>query len=88
MITFFDITIFAIITIFSFFGLYQGIVGFLTRIFGFTTSIMLGHFLYPYISELIGEYMDDEIIRIIIAAVISYVISLILCVFMVINLLL
>ncbi|CEO16774.1 Colicin V production protein [Rickettsia monacensis] len=83
MITFFDITIFAIITLFSFFGLYQGIIGFLTRILGFITSIMLGYFLYPYISELIGKYMDNEVIRIIIAGVISYVISLILCVFIV-----
>ncbi|BBJ30948.1 colicin V biosynthesis protein [Rickettsia asiatica] len=83
MITFFDITIFAIITLFSFFGLYQGIIGFSTRILGFITSIMLGYFLYPYISELIGKYMDNEVIRIIIAGVISYVISLILCVFIV-----
>ncbi|KJW04537.1 CvpA family protein [Rickettsia argasii] len=83
MITFFDITIFAIITLFSFFGLYQGIIGFVTRILGFITSIMLGYFLYPYISDLIGKYMDNEIIRIIIAGVISYVIALILCVFIV-----
>ncbi|WP_103897419.1 CvpA family protein [Rickettsia fournieri] len=83
MITFFDITIFAIITLFSFFGLYQGIIGFATRILGFITSIMLGYFLYPYISDLIGKYMDNEIIRIIIAGVISYVIALILCVFIV-----
>ncbi|MFP3120793.1 CvpA family protein [Rickettsia sp. R2] len=82
MITFFDITIFAIITLFSFFGLYQGIIGFATRILGFITSIMLGYFLYPYISDLI-KYMDNEIIRIIIAGVISYVIALILCVFIV-----
>lgn len=83
MITFFDITIFAIITLFSFFGLYQGIIGFATRILGFITSIMLGYFLYPYISDLIGKYMDNEVIRIIIAGVISYVIALILCVFIV-----
>ncbi|AAL02582.1 CvpA family protein [Rickettsia conorii] len=83
MITFFDITIFAIITLFSFFGLYQGIIGFTTRILGFITSIMLGYFLYPYISDLIGKYMDNEVIRIIIAGVISYVIALILCVFIV-----
>ncbi|KIJ88515.1 CvpA family protein [Rickettsia asembonensis] len=83
MITFFDITIFAIITLFSFFGLYQGIIGFSTRILGFITSIMLGYFLYPYISELIGKYLDNEVIRIIIAGVISYVVSLILCVFIV-----
>ncbi|WP_341787161.1 CvpA family protein [Rickettsia endosymbiont of Cantharis rufa] len=83
MITFFDITIFAIITIFSFFGLYQGIIGFSTRILGFITSIMLAYFLYPYISGLIGKYMDNEVIKIIIAGVISYVISLILCVFIV-----
>ncbi|MFV0250779.1 MAG: CvpA family protein [Rickettsia aeschlimannii] len=83
MITFFDITIFAIITLFSFFGLYQGIIGFATRILGFITSIMLGYFLYPYISDLIGKYMDNEVIRIIIVGVISYVIALILCVFIV-----
>ncbi|AFC74248.1 colicin V production family protein [Rickettsia parkeri str. Tate's Hell] len=83
MITFFDITIFAIITLFSFFGLYQGIIGFATRTLGFITSIMLGYFLYPYISDLIGKYMDNEVIRIIIAGVISYVIALILCVFIV-----
>ncbi|AFB20611.1 CvpA family protein [Rickettsia canadensis] len=83
MITFFDVTIFAIITIFSFFGLYQGIIGFSTRILGFITSIMLAYFLYPYISELIRKYMDNEVIRIIIVGVISYVISLILCVFIV-----
>ncbi|WP_392505865.1 CvpA family protein [Rickettsia sp. 2024-CO-Wats] len=83
MITFFDITIFAIITLSSFFGLYQGIIGFTTRILGFITSIMLGYFLYPYISDLIGKYMDNEVIRIIIAGVISYVIALILCVFIV-----
>ncbi|WP_218460377.1 CvpA family protein [Rickettsia sp. TH2014] len=83
MITFFDITIFAIITLFSFFGLYQGIIGFSTRILGFITSIMLGYFLYPYISELNGKYMDNEVIRIIIAGLISYVVSLILCVFIV-----
>ncbi|MFV9857723.1 CvpA family protein [Rickettsia sibirica] len=83
MVTFFDITIFAIITLFSFFGLYQGIIGFATRILGFITSIMLGYFLYPYISDLIGKYMDNEVIRIIIAGVISYVIALILCVFIV-----
>lgn len=83
MITFFDITIFAIITLFSFFGLYQGIIGFATRILGFITSIMLGYFLYPYISDLIGKYMDNEVISIIIAGVISYVIALILCVFIV-----
>ncbi|ALA61319.1 CvpA family protein [Rickettsia amblyommatis] len=83
MITFFDITIFAIITLFSFFGLYQGIIGFATRILGFITSIMLGYFLYPYISDLIRKYMDNEVIRIIIAGVISYVIALILCVFIV-----
>ncbi|WP_347939205.1 CvpA family protein [Rickettsia oklahomensis] len=81
MITFFDITIFAIITICSFFGLYQGIIGFLTRILSFITSIMIAYFLYQYIAELIGKYMDNEVIRIIIAGVISYVISLILCVF-------
>ncbi|AFB25670.1 MULTISPECIES: CvpA family protein [spotted fever group] len=83
MITFFDITIFAIITLFSFCGLYQGIIGFATRILGFITSIMLGYFLYPYISDLIGKYMDNEVISIIIAGVISYVIALILCVFIV-----
>ncbi|AFC70502.1 CvpA family protein [Rickettsia australis] len=83
MITFFDITIFAIITLFSFFGLYQGIIGFSTRILGIITSIMLGYFLYPYISELIGKYMENEVIRIIIAGVISYLVSLILCVFIV-----
>jgi uncharacterized membrane protein required for colicin V production len=83
MITFFDITIFAIITIFSFFGLYQGIIGFSTRILGFITSIMLAYFIYPYLSKLIGKYMDNEVIKIITAGVISYVISLILCVFIV-----
>ncbi|MEG8230356.1 CvpA family protein [Candidatus Rickettsia tasmanensis] len=83
MITFFDITIFAIITLFSFFGLYQGIIGFATRILSFITSIMLGYFLYPYISDLIGKYIDNEVIRIIIAGVISYVIALILGVFIV-----
>ncbi|ABV74367.1 hypothetical protein A1C_00160 [Rickettsia akari str. Hartford] len=83
MITFFDITIFSIITLFSFFGLYQGIIGFSTRILGFITYIMLGYFLYPYISELIGKYMENEVIRIIIACIISYLVSLILCVFIV-----
>ncbi|ADE29544.1 CvpA family protein [Rickettsia prowazekii] len=83
MITFFDITIFAIITLFSFFGLYQGIVGFLTRILGFIASIMLGYFLYPYISAQIVKYIENEVISIIITSVISYVISLILCVFIV-----
>ncbi|AAU03583.1 conserved hypothetical protein [Rickettsia typhi str. Wilmington] len=79
MITFFDITIFAIITLFSFFGLYQGIVGFSTII----SSIMLGYFLYPYISAQIVKYTANEVISIIITSVISYIISLILCVFIV-----
>ncbi|GAA5251750.1 CvpA family protein [Candidatus Rickettsia kedanie] len=83
MITFFDITIFAIIALFSFCGLYQGIIGFSTRILSFITSIMLGYCLYPYISKLIGQYMENEVIRIIIAGVISYLVSLILCVFIV-----
>lgn len=80
MITFFDITIFSIITIFSFFGLYQGIIGFSTRIIGFITSIILTYFLYPHALEIIQKYIHNEILTIIIAGVASYIISLILCI--------
>lgn len=83
MITFFDITIFSIITLFSFFGLYQGIIGFSTRILGFITSIMLTYFLYPYISQIISKYVHNEVVRVISSGVISYIISLILCIFIV-----
>ncbi|MGX6960391.1 MAG: CvpA family protein [Rickettsia endosymbiont of Pentastiridius leporinus] len=83
MITFFDITVFAIITIFSFFGLYQGIIGFSTRIIGFIASIMLTYFLYPHALEIIQKYIHNEILTIIIAGVTSYIISLILCIFIV-----
>ncbi|ASX27838.1 colicin V synthesis protein [Rickettsia sp. MEAM1 (Bemisia tabaci)] len=83
MITFFDITIFSIIILFSFFGLYQGIIGFSTRILGFITSIMLTYFLYPYISQIISKYVHNEVVRVISSGVISYIISLILCIFIV-----
>ncbi|HJD66232.1 MAG TPA: CvpA family protein [Rickettsia endosymbiont of Bembidion nr. Transversale] len=83
MITFFDITIFSIITLFSFFGLYQGIIGFSTRILGFITSIMLTYFLYPHISQIISKYVHNEVVRVISSGVISYIISLILCIFIV-----
>ncbi|MCC8369050.1 MAG: CvpA family protein [Rickettsia endosymbiont of Oxypoda opaca] len=81
MITLFDVTIFAIITIFSFIGLYQGIIGFIFRVVGFTASIALTYFLYPYALEIIHKYTDNEIIGIIFAGVASYIISLILCIF-------
>ncbi|HJD55465.1 MAG TPA: CvpA family protein [Rickettsia endosymbiont of Pyrocoelia pectoralis] len=83
MITFFDITVFAIITIFSFFGLYQGIIGFATRIIGFIASIMLTYLLYPHALEIIQKYVHNEILTIIIAGIASYVISLIVCIFIV-----
>jgi len=83
MITFFDITIFAIVTLFSFFGLYQGIIGFSTRILGFISSIMLTYFLYPYISGMMDKYVNNEVVRIISSGVIAYIISLILCIFIV-----
>jgi len=83
MITFFDITIFAVITLFSFFGLFQGIIGFSTRILGFISSIMLTYFLYPYILEMMGKYVHNEVVIVIASGVISYIISLILCIFIV-----
>lgn len=83
MITFFDITIFSIITLFSFFGLYQGIIGFSTRILGFITSIRLTYFLYPHISQIISKYAHNEVVKVISSGVISYIISLILCIFIV-----
>ncbi len=83
MITFFDITIFSIITLFSFFGLYQGIIVFATRILGFITSIMLAYFLYPHVLQIISKYVHHDVVRAISSGVISYVISLILCIFIV-----
>lgn len=83
MITFFDITIFAIITFFSFLGVYQGIIGFSTRILGFVSSIMLTYFLYPHIFGILDKYVHNEVIKIISSGVISYIIALIFCVFVV-----
>ncbi|MFY9589356.1 CvpA family protein [Rickettsia endosymbiont of Halotydeus destructor] len=81
MITLFDITIFAIITIFSFVGLYQGIIGFIIRAIGFIASIALTYFLYPYALEIVHKYTTNEIIEIIFAGIASYIVSLIICIF-------
>lgn len=76
MFTVFDIILLAIIIVSSFFGLYRGALIIIVNFIGFIASIVAAVFLYGYVTQFVGSYIENDLANSIVSGVGSYIISL------------
>lgn len=80
--TFFDIITFTVILISTLLGLYKGFVDIIINLLGFVASIVVAVMLYPYVNDLFGPYIANQLVASIVSGITSYVASLIFFTFL------
>ena len=80
--TFFDIITFAVILVSTLLGLYKGFVDIIINLLGFVASIVVAVMIYPYVSDLFGPYIANQLVASIVSGITAYVASLILFTFL------